>query len=115
VPVRLVGAPVGVHDSGGVLDHVLYDLEIECLPRDIPDVAEVDISNLEIGDSVRVSDVSLPGVTILNDADLPIASVTQPTKRAEEDEVAEGEADETAEPELVRSRGEAEGGAEGEE
>jgi large subunit ribosomal protein L25 len=109
VPVRLVGSPVGVVDSGGVLDHVLYDLEIECLPRDIPDVAEVDISHLEIGDSVRVGEVSLPGVTIMNDADLPIASVTQPTKRTVEEEEAD-EAAEAAEPELVRSR-EAEGGA----
>lgn len=108
VPVRLTGAAPGVVNSGGVLDHVLYDLEIECLPRDIPEVAEVDISHLEIGDSVRVSDVSLPRVTILNDADLPIASVTQPTKRADEAETPD--ADATAEPELVRTR-EAEGDA----
>jgi large subunit ribosomal protein L25 len=111
VPVRLNGTPLGVHTSGGVLDHVLYDLEVECFPRDIPDVFEVDVTGLDIGDSVRVSDVTLPRVRILNDPDLPIASVVAPTKRTEED-VAEDEAAAT-EPELVRPR--AEEPSEGEE
>lgn len=101
IPVRLTGEPFGVHTEGGVLDHVLYELEIETLPRNIPDVIVVDVSNLKVGDSVRVSDVDAGDFKILNDADLPIASVVAP-RVVTEDEVPE--TDETAEPALVRTR-----------
>lgn len=101
IPVRLVGDPYGVHTEGGVLDHVLYELEIQTLPRDIPDSIEVDVSHLKVGESVRVSDVTPGSYTILNDADLPIASVVAP-RVVTEDETPE--TDETGEPELVRTR-----------
>jgi large subunit ribosomal protein L25 len=104
VPVRLVGVPVGVREHGGVLDQVLYDLHIECLPRNIPDAAEIDIAGLNIGDSVRVGDVNIPNVTVLMDAELPIASVL--SARVHE-EAAEGEAEaagEAPEPEVLRER-----------
>ena len=101
VPVRLTGEPYGVHTEGGVLDHVLYELEVQTLPRNIPDVIEVDVTELRVGDSVRVSDVSAGDFQILNDADLPIASVVAP-RVVVEDEVPE--ADETAQPELVKTR-----------
>ncbi len=101
VPVRLVGSPYGVHTEGGVLDHVLYELEVQTLPRNIPDVIEVDVSALKVGDSVRVSDV-VPGTfQIMNDADLPIASVVAP-RVALEEETADSDA--APAPELVRTR-----------
>lgn len=99
VPVRLVGEPYGVHTEGGVLDHVLYELELQTLPGNIPDSIEVDVSHLKVGESVRVSDVQAGEFEILNDADLPIASVVAP--RVSTDEAADGE---SAEPELVRTR-----------
>ena len=100
IPVRLLGTPYGVHTEGGVLDHVLYDLEVECLPRNIPDVVEVDVSELKVGESVRVNDVTVPDARILHDGELPIASVVAPRLVVDEtDEPAE--ADEAAEPELV--------------
>ncbi|HEX2095498.1 MAG TPA: 50S ribosomal protein L25 [Longimicrobiaceae bacterium] len=102
VPVRLSGTPLGVRNSGGVLDQVLYDLEIECLPRNIPDVVEVDVGHLEIGESARVRDVSLPDVAILNDPDLPIASVVPPTVPVEP--VGPDDTGASVEPELVRDR-----------
>ena len=101
IPVRLTGTPVGVLEDGGVLDHVIYDLEVECLPRHIPEAAEVDISALHVGESVRVRDVSIPNVEILTDGDLAIASVLHPTVPVEE---PEEEAAEAPEPELVRDR-----------
>lgn len=105
IPVRLVGTPVGVRDEGGVLDQVLYDLHVECLPGNIPDVAEVDISGLGIGESVRVADISIPNVTILMDGDLPVASVL--AARVHEEGV-DAEATETpAEPEVLRGGGKA--------
>jgi len=105
VPVRLIGTPVGVHDEGGVLDQVLYELHVECLPRHIPEAAEVDISGLHVGESVRVADISIPNVTILMDGELPVASVLHP--RVEEEAPAAEE--EAPEPEVLR------GGAKGDE
>jgi large subunit ribosomal protein L25 len=97
VPVRLNGSPYGVHTEGGVLDHVLYELEVQTLPKNIPDVIEVDVSELKVGDSVRVSDVAAGDYQIMNDPDLPIASVMAP-RLATDDEIA---ADEAPQPELV--------------
>lgn len=106
IPVRLVGTPVGVRDDGGVLDQVLYDLHVECLPGNIPDAAEVDISGLGIGESVRVADISIPNVTILMDGELPVASVL--AARVHEEGVDAAEATDTpAEPEVLRGGGKA--------
>jgi len=101
IPVRLTGTPVGVHTDGGILDHVLYDLEVECLPGNIPDGVEIDVSNLGLGESVRVGDVpAVEGVKFLQDADLPIASVVG--SAAAESEAAAEEA--PAEPEVLKAR-----------
>jgi large subunit ribosomal protein L25 len=99
IPVRLSGNPAGVRDEGAVLDQVIYDLEVECLPGNIPEAFEVDVSNLGVGESVRVHDVSLPNVRILADGELPIASVVPPTVEPAAD--AETAA---AEPEVISSR-----------
>jgi large subunit ribosomal protein L25 len=103
VSVRLVGTPSGVSDEGGILQQVLHQLHIECLPRHIPDAIEVNVEGLKIGESVLVSDVTVPNVTIHNQPDLPICSVTQPTVAALPEEPTV-EAD--VEPELVRAPGE---------
>lgn len=96
VPVRLLGTAVGVSVDGGVLDQVIYDLDIECLPADIPEAADLDVSQLGVGESLRVSDISLPNVEILNDADLTVVSVVPPTVPQLPEEGAE-EAGEAAE------------------
>lgn len=101
IPVRLTGTPVGVHTDGGILDHVLYDLEVECLPGNIPDGVEIDVSNLALGESVRVGDIPpREGVKFLQDAELPIASVVGSARG--ESEAAEDET--PAEPEVLRAR-----------
>lgn len=105
VPIRLHGTPVGVRDLGGVLQEVLREIHVECLPADIPEGVDIDINGLGIGDTVHVSDVSLPKARILNDPDLVICTVTPPTAAA----LPEGtESEDTAggdlQPELVRSR-----------
>jgi large subunit ribosomal protein L25 len=100
IPVRLVGTPVGVMDEGGVLDQVLYELHVECFPGNIPEAAEVDISGLHVNESVRVADISMPNVTILMDAELPVASVLMP--RVQEEEPAADDA--TPEPEVLRAK-----------
>ncbi|HEY3121217.1 MAG TPA: 50S ribosomal protein L25 [Vicinamibacteria bacterium] len=116
VHVELTGTPVGVKVQGGIVDFVTRELEIECLPMDIPEKITVDISNLELGKHVRVSELTpLPKVKILTDPDVVIAHVVAP--RAEEApavvaEVApEAEAG-AAEPEVIKKGKTAEEGAE---
>lgn len=89
VPVRLVGDSVGVK-AGGVVEHHLWEVEIECLPADVPDAIEADISTLEIGMSLRVSDLVAPeGTTILSDPDASVVAVAQPQMAVEVEEAAE--------------------------
>jgi large subunit ribosomal protein L25 len=112
VPVHLVGIPDGVRNFGGVLDHSLRDLEIEVLPANIPEHVELDVTTLNIGNSLFVRDITIPNARILNDPDTPICSVVAP--RTEE---APAVVEEVApvEPELIRKpKAEAEGEGEGE-
>jgi large subunit ribosomal protein L25 len=97
IPVRLTGTPVGVHTDGGVLDQVLYELEVECLPGNIPDGVEIDVANLVLGESVRVGDIpAQDGVKFLQDGELPIASIVASRQTVSDDAAATGE------PEVVR-------------
>lgn len=112
VPVVLVGTAIGVKDGGGILEHLLREVEVECLPTDIPSKLEVDVSALNIGDSLHVSDLKADRVEILTEADRAIATVVPPTVLEEAKPAEEGAA---AEPELVKDKKEegAEGGKEG--
>jgi large subunit ribosomal protein L25 len=99
VPIRLIGIPDGVRNFGGVLDHVLRELEVEVLPSNIPDHVDLDVTALTIGHSLFVRDVTVENAKVLNDPDTPICTVVAP--RTEEapavvEEVA------TTEPELIR-------------
>jgi len=111
VPVSIIGTPIGVRDQGGILQESLHELNVECFPRDIPSVIEVNVDDLALGESVVVSSISLPNVKILNDADLVICSVSAPSAAAmPEDAGVGGE----VEPELVRDhRSDAEGAPSG--
>lgn len=113
VPVRLAGIPDGVRNFAGVLDQVLYSLEIEVLPGDIPDHIDLDVTALGIGDSLFVRDAQVPNARVLNPPESPICSVVAP--RSEEVAPAATEVVEEAptEPELIRKpKAEAEGEAE---
>jgi large subunit ribosomal protein L25 len=114
VPIVLTGIPTGVKDGGGILEHLLRDVEVECLPTDIPSRLEIDVSALNIGDSLHVSDLKAENVTILTEGERPIAAVVPPTV-LEEAKPAEGEGAAVAEPELVKEKKESEesGGKEG--
>jgi large subunit ribosomal protein L25 len=103
VPIRLHGSPIGVRDNGGILQEVLRDLHVECLPGDIPEAIDLDIDNLDIGDVIHVRDVSAPNVRILNDPDIVLVTVVAPTvaELPEDLEAEEGVAGE-GEPEVIR-------------
>jgi len=76
VPVRVLGTAAGVRE-GGVLDQGLHRIEVECLPKDIPEQITVDVSALVVGDSVHVRDLALPpGVRILNSGEQVVVAVT---------------------------------------
>lgn len=100
VPVRLIGVPDGVRNFGGVLDHVLRELEIEVLPSNIPEHVDLDVTELAIGHSLFVRDIQVPNARVLNDPDTPICTVVAP--RTEEAPAPVEEAVATTEPELIR-------------
>jgi large subunit ribosomal protein L25 len=109
VHVEVTGTPVGVKVQGGILDFVTRELEIECLPTDIPEKIVVDVSELELGKHIRVSDLKLSDkLTMLTEPDIVIVHVVAP--RAEEVvaaaavEGAEGAeaAGAAAEPEVIK-------------
>jgi len=90
VPVRVRGIADGVKNFGGILQHTMRELEVEALPVDIPDVIDVDVSALGIGDAVHVRDVTLERVVVVTGAEHTIASVVPPTVIKEVAPVAEG-------------------------
>jgi len=114
VNVHLIGTPVGVKDGGGILETILRDIEVRCLPTAIPSSIDIDVSHLNIGDSVHVRDFSVPNVTLLVDLDATVATVVPPTvieEKPAEEVVAEGAA--PAEPEVIaKGKKEEEGAAE---
>lgn len=88
VEVRLhfVGEAIGVRRDGGILDTVIMELQVRCLPENIPDVIEIDVSNLQIGDSIHVEELNLPqGVTALMEPGPVIVSVLGRQSGAEAD------------------------------
>ncbi len=99
VPVHLTGTADGVRNFGGVLDHILRTLEIEVFPGDIPESIDLDVTNLGIGQSLYVRDIKIEKADILNDEDLPVATVVAP--RTEEAPAVVEEAP-SGEPELIR-------------
>jgi len=97
VPVHLVGNSIGVR-SGGLLQHVYHKLEVICLPKNIPAHIELDIANLEIGNSIKISDLNYEGVKFINDAHATVVGVVAPKGVTEA--VVEG-AEAAKEPEVV--------------
>jgi large subunit ribosomal protein L25 len=77
VPIQLVGVPIGVKSQGGILEHVLREVEIECLPADIPSHLDVDVSNMELHGLIHVSDLPHSGsIKFLGDENATVAHVT---------------------------------------
>jgi large subunit ribosomal protein L25 len=100
VPLHLTGEPIGVKEKQGVLEQIIREIEIRCEPRDIPDSLDIDVSHLDVHDTLHVSDIKVSeGVEILNDPELVLATVSIVKEEAEAAPVAEGE--EPAEPEVI--------------
>jgi large subunit ribosomal protein L25 len=113
IPVHLIGTPEGVKSHGGVLQQVVHDLPVLTIPSLIPDSFEVDVSGLDVGDSLHVSDIELPeGVEVQLDLERTLCSVIIPKGLTAEEE-GEVDDEEGLEPELVGEEGE--GGEPGED
>jgi large subunit ribosomal protein L25 len=115
VEVNGIGEPAGVK-AGGVIEHHLREISVECLPQDVPDSIDVDISALELGDMLHVRDLAAPaGVTILSNPDDAVLSVITPAAlRTEADLTLPGEEAPVAEVAEAAEEPAAEEGAEGE-
>ncbi len=100
VPLHLVGEPFGVKEKQGVLEQIVREIDVRCEPRDIPDSLDVDVSNLDVHDTLHVSDIQVAeGIEILTDAELVIATIGIVKEEAAPAPAAEGE--EPVEPELI--------------
>ena len=103
VPVVTKGEPVGVKLEGGSLEHMLWEIEVECLPTNIPQEIEIDVSTLKLGDSVHIKDIAVPpGAEILNDPEAIILSIAAPMKEEVPAEPVEGEG--AQEPEVIKEK-----------
>lgn len=101
IPIVLQGSPAGVRLSGGILDQVLRELRVRVDPANIPQRFDVDVTELNIGHSIHVNEISVPdGVEVLDDDEGTIATVVAP--RAVEEPTPVAEETEAAEPELIR-------------
>ena len=108
VVIEPLGEAAGVKTSGGLLGQSLRSIEVECLPKDLPEIIRVDVSALELGQSLHVRDLpKLPGVAYNADEDLTVFLVSEP-KTTEEAAPAEGAA---TEPEVINEKKPAEGDA----
>tara|TARA_B100000902_G_scaffold390517_1_gene439555 strand:- start:493 stop:1170 length:678 start_codon:yes stop_codon:yes gene_type:complete len=95
VPLEMTGDAIGVKEEGGILNQVSQDIEIKCLPMEIPNVLEVDISSLSIGDTLTASQIALgDSLELMSAEDMLIISVTMPMKEVQpeaDESLEEGE------------------------
>ncbi|MEI6831572.1 MAG: 50S ribosomal protein L25 [Candidatus Omnitrophota bacterium] len=103
VPVETKGEAVGVKQEGGSLEHLLWEIEVECLPTNIPKNIEVDITSLKLGEAIHIKDIVFPsGVKPLNDPAAIVLHVAAPMKEEAPAEAIEGEAKQ--EPEVIKEK-----------
>ncbi len=102
IALELVGEALGVKE-GGVLDHTMHSISVECLPKNLIEAIEVDVSDMEIGAVLHVSDLEMgANFKVLADAKAIIASVAEPRVEVEEDEVSDATVN--AEPEVITEK-----------
>lgn len=87
VPVHLEGVPEGVRMEGGILDQILHDINIRSIPSKIPESIEVDVTGLDVGDSIHVSDLTFDeGVEVVTDLERTVCVVSMPKAEVVEEE-----------------------------
>ncbi len=105
VPVRPLGEPAGVKTGGGILEYVMRELHVECLPQDLPDVIEVNVEKLEISQSIHIGDITPPaGVALLDNKGQTVFLVAAPITEEELAAMTEAAAAPSAEPEVITAK-----------
>lgn len=99
IPVQLLGSPIGVKE-GGVLQHIMHKVEVNCLPANIPEHIVVDVSGLKLGDSIHIGDLHLADIEFTDPQESLVVQVTHAKIKEETAPVAEG-AEEPTEPEVI--------------
>jgi large subunit ribosomal protein L25 len=103
VPVVSKGEPIGVKQEGGSLEHILWEVEIECLPTDMPKEIAADVSQLKIGDDIRIKDITFPSnIKVLTNIEAIVFSVAAPIKEEVAAAPVEGEVQQ--EPEVIKEK-----------
>jgi len=111
VPVESVGEAAGVKTGGGVLEHVLFKLKVRALPKDLPEALIVDVSSLEIGQSIHIGDIQPPeGVELVGEKKVVVISVAAPVTEAQEAAADAAATTGPAEPEMIKEKKEGEAG-----
>jgi large subunit ribosomal protein L25 len=103
VPVLVFGEASGVKNSGGIIEQLLRSIEVQCLPKDLPDSIVIDVTPLEIGDAIHIKDLPLPeGVTALGNPETSVLHVAAPAVEEVAATAAEGAA--ATEPEVIKEK-----------
>jgi large subunit ribosomal protein L25 len=90
IPVEAVGEAVGVKTGGGVLEHVLFKIKVSALPKDLPEVLNIDVSNLNLGETIHIGEIQPPeGVEVHGDKGAPVFAIAATTAETQEAAVAE--------------------------
>ncbi len=106
VPVEAVGVPDGVKNGGGTLEHVRFRIRVRCLPKDLPEQINVDVTNLKVGETLHIGEiVAPPGVELLGDKKIPVLAVAAPVTEAAAETAAAPAAGEAAkQPEMIKEK-----------
>src|SRR5688572_9674620 len=105
VPVETIGEAEGVKTGGGVLEHVLFKVKVRATPKDLPDVINVDVSKLQIGQSIHIGEIPVtPGVEIVGKKETPVVSVAAPLTEAQEAAATEAAGGTAAQPEMIKEK-----------
>lgn len=101
IPVEALGEPIGVKSYGGILELAMHSVEVECLPKDLPEVISLDVSALNVGDAIHIKDLVLPeGVKARADGELTVIRVAAPKVEVE----PAPEAAAAAQPEVLKEK-----------
>jgi large subunit ribosomal protein L25 len=107
VPIETTGEAAGVKTGGGVLEHVLFKVKVRATPRDLPEVIELDVTKLEIGQSIHIGEIpAIQGVEILGHKETPVVAVAAPLSEAAETAVTDAAAAGAAptQPEMIKEK-----------
>jgi len=105
VPVEAVGVPDGVKNGGGTLEHVRFRVRVRCLPKDLPEQINVDVTHLKVGETLHIGEIPAPaGVEILGDKKIPVLAVAAPVAEAAAETATPAAGEAAKQPEMIKEK-----------